>query len=138
MGKAKIKTKKIWTLEKTLPWILIICGAVATAASVLLSVEVFNKLKNPGFVPICNLNPVLSCTSVADSAQSHVFGIPNYFIGIAGYAAVAALGIALATGARFRRRLWLALLVSLVFSMGFVTWLQFQSLYRIGALCIFC
>jgi uncharacterized membrane protein len=130
--------KQAWTLKKTIPWILLIGGAIGTLASVLLTIEVFNRLKNPHFVPICNLSPVLSCTSVADSAQAHVFGFPNYFIGIAGYAVLAAIGGALLAGAQFRRWYWLSIEGGLVFAMLFITWLQFQTLYRIGALCIFC
>jgi uncharacterized membrane protein len=130
--------KQAWTLKKTIPWILLIGGAIGTLASVLLTIEVFNRLKNPHFVPICNLSPVLSCTSVADSAQAHVFGFPNYFIGIAGYAVLAAIGGALLAGAQFRRWYWLSIEGGLVFAMLFITWLQYQTLYRIGALCIFC
>lgn len=108
------------------------------AASLLLSIEVFQRLKNPAYVPVCNLNPILSCTSVADSAQSHAFGFPNYFIGIAGYAAVAAIGAAMLAGARFKRWFWQLTELGLLFAFAFLTWLQFQTLYRIGALCIFC
>ncbi len=107
-------------------------------ASLLLSVEVFNRLKDPNFVPVCNLNPVLSCTSVADSSQAHAFGFPNYFIGIAGYAAVAAVGTALLAGAKFKRWFWQAIEAGLFLSIAFLTWLQFETLYRIGALCLFC
>jgi uncharacterized membrane protein len=130
--------KKQWTLVKILPWLLLIGGLVATFASVMLSIEVFNRLKDPSFVPVCNLNPILSCTSVADSNQAHAFGFPNYFLGIAGYAAVAAIGAALLAGGKFKRWFWQALVAGLGFSIVFLTWLQFQTLYRIGALCIFC
>ncbi|MGH7156800.1 MAG: vitamin K epoxide reductase family protein, partial [Candidatus Saccharimonadales bacterium] len=95
-----------WTLERVLPWLLLIAGIIVTAAAIALSVEVFDRLKNPHYVPVCNLNPILSCTSVADSNQAHAFGIPNYFIGIAGYAALAAVGAALLAGAKFKRWFW--------------------------------
>ena len=125
-------------LSTVLPWMLLIGGLIAMAASIMLSVEVFDRLKNPHFVPICNLNPVLSCTSVADSSQSHLFGFPNYFIGIAGYAAVAAIGAALLAGAKFERWLWRTVEAGLLFAISFLTWLQYETIYRIGALCIFC
>ena len=140
MAKAKLDTTKPagWTLRTALPWLLLICGLVALVASVLLSIEVFDRLKNPAFVPACNLNPVLSCTNVADSAQAHVFGFPNYFIGIAGYAAVAAIGAGLLAGAKFKRWFWQLCEIGLLFAFLFISWLQFQTLYRIGALCLFC
>jgi uncharacterized membrane protein len=127
-----------WTLEKVLPWLLLIGGVVALVASVGLSIEVFNRLKNPHYVPICNLNPILSCTSVADSHQAEAFGFPNYFIGIAGYAAVATIGAVLLAGARLAKWFWRLLGLGIIFAVAFVTWLQFETLYRIGALCIFC
>ncbi len=138
-AKPKTPTKASrWTLEAILTWIMVAGGAVATAASTMLSVEVFDRLKNPAFVPVCNLNPILSCTSVADSNQAHAFGFPNYFIGIGGYAAVMAFGLALLAGGAFTRWLWRLILLGLTFAVAFVTWLQFETLYRIGALCIFC
>jgi uncharacterized membrane protein len=143
MAKSKSPTKKNsvkrpWALESVMPWLLAIGGAIGTLASLLLTIEVFDRLKNPHFVPICNLNPVLSCSSVADSHQAHAFGFPNYFIGIAGFAAVATVGVAMLAGGVFKRWFWRLTEAGLLFAMGFITWLQFQTLYRIGALCIFC
>lgn len=129
---------KGWALKAVLPWLMLVAGAVATAASTLLAIEVFDRLKNPSFVPVCNLNPILSCTNVADSHQAHLFGFPNYFIGIGGYAAIMAFGLAIIAGAVFARWLWRLILLGLTFAVAFVTWLQFETLYRIGALCIFC
>lgn len=139
---ARVQAEKLpatgWTLERVLPWIFLIGGIIALIASVLLSVEVFDRLKNPNYVPVCNLNPILSCTNVADSDQAHAFGFPNYFIGIAGYAVVAAIGVVMLAGAKLKRWFWQLVEVGLLFAFAFITWLQFQTLYRIGALCIFC
>jgi uncharacterized membrane protein len=134
------QTKKVTklSLSQALPWLLLIGGLMVTAASIALSVEVFNRLKNPNFIPVCNLNPVLSCTNVADSAQSHLFGFPNYFLGIAGYAALATIGAAMLAGAKFKRWFWLLVQFGLSFAFIFMCWLQFETLYRIGALCLFC
>ena len=126
------------TLAQSLPWLFLILGIVALLASILLSIEVFDRLKNPAYVPVCDLNPVLSCTSVADSQQSHLFGFPNYFIGIAGFAAVATIGAAMMAGAKFRRHFWQIVEVGMLGAFLFITWLQFETLYRIGALCLYC
>src|SRR5665213_1108061 len=131
-------TDKNWTLERALPWTLLIGGLIALLASLTLTIEVFDRLKNPHYIPACNLNPILSCTSVADSKQSHAFGFPNYFIGIAGFAAVSTVGTALLAGAKFKRWFWRLVEAGLLFAFGFISWLQFETLYRIGALCIFC
>jgi uncharacterized membrane protein len=136
MAKAQVKTKR--TLQDNLPWLLLIGGIIVTIASIALSVEVFDRLKNPNFVPVCNLNPVLSCTSVADSNQAHAFGIPNYFLGIAGYGALAAIGAGMLAGAKFKKWFWQLVETGLLFAFLFMTFLQFQTIYRIGALCLFC
>ncbi|HET7827533.1 MAG TPA: vitamin K epoxide reductase family protein, partial [Candidatus Saccharimonadales bacterium] len=126
------------TLEKNLPWLLLIGGLIVTFAALMLSIETYNRLKNPSYQPVCNLNPILSCTSVADSRQAHIFGFPNYYLGLAGYGAVAAIGLAMLAGARFKRWFWRVVEVGLLFAFLFMSWLQFETLYRIGALCIFC
>lgn len=135
---AKSRPAEPTKLDRYLPWLMFIAGAIATLASVMLAIEVFDRLKDPTFVPVCNLNPILSCTNVADSAQAHAFGFPNYFIGIAGYAAVTAIGVAILAGGRFRRWFWRLIEAGLLLAVAFLTWLQFETLYRIGALCIFC
>ncbi|HET7529174.1 MAG TPA: vitamin K epoxide reductase family protein [Candidatus Saccharimonadales bacterium] len=138
MAKSKPGAQSASSLQAVLPWLLLVAGAIALIASIMLSIEVFDRLKNPAYVPACNLNPILSCTNVADSNQAHLFGFPNYFIGVAGYAAVAAIGAAMLAGAKFARWFWRLTEAGLLFAVAFITWLQFQTLYRIGALCIFC
>jgi uncharacterized membrane protein len=125
-------------LDRYLPWLLLIGGLIVTWAALMLSIEVFDRLKDPHYVPVCNLNPILSCTSVADSHQAEAFGFPNYFLGLAGYGALSAIGAALLAGAKFKRWFWQLVEAGLVFAFLFMTWLQFETLYRIGALCIFC
>jgi uncharacterized membrane protein len=134
----KKEAKKDWTLERAFPWLLLVGGIIVTLAALALSIEVFNRLKNPHFVPICNLNPILSCTSVADSHQAEAFGFPNYFLGIAGYAAIATIGLAMLAGAKFKRWFWKLFEFGVIFAFLFMSWLQFETLYRIGALCLFC
>lgn len=134
MAKEKIQTS--W--QRRLAWLYVIGGGVGLTASLLLSIEVFDRLKNPEFTPVCNLNPVLSCTSVADSAQSHIFGFPNYFMGIAAYGAFTVLGLAILAGGQFHRWFWRLIQIGMTLALAFVSWLQFESLYRIGALCLFC
>jgi uncharacterized membrane protein len=112
----KVESRKSKTLADVLPWLLLVAGAIALLASIMLSIEVFDRLKNPNYVPACNLNPILSCTSVADSSQAHAFGFPNYFIGVAGYAVLTTVGVAMLAGAQFKRWFWLLVEVGLIFA----------------------
>lgn len=126
------------TLKQALPWILLVGGIIATIASIALSVEVYQRLKDPNYIPVCNLSPILSCTSVADSTQSHAFGFPNYYLGIAGYAAIATVGAVMLAGAKLSKRFWQLFMGGLVFATAFLHWLIYETLYDIGSLCIFC
>ncbi len=123
---------------KPLAWLYVLGGSVGLLASLMLSIEVFNRLKDSSYIPVCNLNPILSCTSVADSPQAHLFGFPNYFIGIGAFAALTLLGLGILAGGQFKKWFWLIVQLGVTFAFAFITWLQFESLYRIGALCIFC
>lgn len=138
MGQTNKKTEQGWTLQKALPWLFLVGGIIVTIASIALANEVYQRLKNPSYIPACNLNPILSCTNVADSSQAHALGIPNYFIGIGGYAALAAIGAAMLAGAKFKRWFWQLVEAGLVFAFLFMSWLQYETIYRIGALCLFC
>jgi uncharacterized membrane protein len=123
---------------RLLPWLLLLGGLIGLAASAVLTVEKIAILRDPAYVPSCSINPVLSCGSVMTKPQAEAFGFPNPLLGIAGFAVVATVGATLLAGATFRRWFWLGLQAGVTFGVGFVHWLIFQSLYRIGALCPYC
>ncbi|MCF2533295.1 vitamin K epoxide reductase family protein [Yinghuangia soli] len=125
-------------LRRLSPWVLLAGGLVGLAAAFVLMVEKIRILEDPDYVPSCSINPVLSCGSVMTTGQAEAFGFPNPLIGIAGFAATAAIGALMLTGARLPRRFRLSLLGGTAFGIGFVHWLMFQSLYRIDALCPYC
>ncbi len=118
--------------------ILATCGAIGLAAAFVLAVEKLRIVEDPTYIPTCSINPILSCGSVMTTDQAEAFGFPNPLLGIAGFAAVAALGVALVGRAQLPRWLWLAVHLGLTFAVVFVHWLFFQSLYRIEALCPYC
>jgi uncharacterized membrane protein len=129
--------KKI-TLARALPWLLIIGGAIGLICAFIISYEKIELLQDPHFQPDCNLNPIISCGSVMKSAQSHIFGFPNPFIGLMAFPVVIATGAAMLAGAKLKRWWWIGLQLGTVFGLGFVHWLFFQSTYRINALCPYC
>lgn len=122
-----------------LPGLLLVAGLVGTMAAFALTVEKVALLTDSSYVPSCSLNPVLNCGSVMRTPQAEVFGFPNALLGLIGFPVVAATGAAmLVGGARLGRGYWLGLQTGATFGVGFVGWLVFQSLYRIGALCPYC
>lgn len=134
----KIRGKNI-TLERALPWILVVCGAIALACALIIMYDKVELLKDPSFRPSCDLNPVVSCGSVMQSQQANVFGFPNPFVGIVGFSIVITTGIAILAGAaKLKRWYWLGLQAGTIFGVGFVHWLFYQSVYNINALCPYC
>lgn len=118
-------------------WVLI-AGVLGLAASLTLTVEKIEILIDPDYVPSCSINPVLSCGSVMVTPQASAFGFPNPLIGIVAFSVVVVTGVLAVSGVRLPRWYWAGLAIGSVLGAGFVHWLIFQSLYRIGALCPYC
>ncbi|WP_031076343.1 vitamin K epoxide reductase family protein [Streptomyces sp. NRRL WC-3742] len=119
-------------------WLLLVGGALGLFASAVLTLDKLRLLKDPSYVPSCNINPIISCGSIMRSDQAEAFGFPNSLLGLAGFAVVIAIGAGLLAGASYRRWFWLGLQAGTVFGIGFVSWLMYQALYRINALCPYC
>lgn len=126
------------TLERILPYILVIGGAIGFLAAFIIMYEKLHLLVNPAYRPSCSINPIISCGSVMSSWQGSVFGFPNPIIGLAGFSVVVSVGMALLAGAKFKRWFWLGLEAGTIFGVGFITWLFSQSVYVIQALCPYC
>ncbi len=129
---------KVLKLPQVLPYLLLIGGIIGVFCAGMLTVEKFHLLQHPGATLGCDINPVVACGSVINTPQASAFGFPNPLIGLVGFAVVATVGAGLLAGAAFKRWFWLGLQVGVVFGVCFVTWLQFQSIFRIGALCPYC
>jgi uncharacterized membrane protein len=119
-------------------WLVVLSGAASLLASWVITLDEFELLRNPNFVPGCSLNPVISCGSIMKSAQASVFGFPNPMLGLVAYGIVVCVGMSLLGGGRFGRWYWLTLNTGALAGVVFVSWLQFESLYRIDALCLWC
>ncbi|WP_036528385.1 vitamin K epoxide reductase family protein [Nocardia sp. CNY236] len=119
-------------------WSLLIGGVIGWVASLALTIEKFNLLTEPGYIPSCSLNPIVSCGSVIASSQAAVFGFPNPIIGVVGFSVVVTVGVQAVAGAVVPRWIWSGLWLGVACGVGFVCWLIFQALYRINALCPYC
>lgn len=133
--------KKELTLDRTWPYILTIGGVIGFVAAFELTLDKIALLNNPNFVPNCNLSPLISCGSVIKTHQAAVAGFPNSLMGIAGFAVVISIGMALLAGLRIenlKRWFWLGLQAGTILAIGLLTWLQYQSIFTIRALCPWC
>ncbi|WP_235451403.1 vitamin K epoxide reductase family protein [Yonghaparkia sp. Root332] len=124
------------------PWLmgafLLLTGAVGWWGAMALITERVAKLIDPQHVLNCDINPLVSCGSVMESWQASLLGFPNPLLGVAGFVAPMAVGVALLAGARFARWFWALFLAGVAGAWVFVTWLFTQSVYEIGALCPWC
>lgn len=126
-------------LERALPYVLIVLGIIGFLCAFIIMFEKLKLLQDPDYKPSCSLNPVISCGNVMSSPQSHAFGFPNPFIGLAAYPMLIAFGAFLLGGAtKLKRWVWLSLQAGTIFGLAFVHWLFFESVYRIQALCPYC
>ncbi|MBD0739727.1 vitamin K epoxide reductase family protein [Streptomyces sp. CBMA29] len=119
-------------------WLLLICGILGTVASFVITDDKFKLLEDPNYTPACSLNPIISCGNIMKSDQAHAFGFPNPMIGMIAYPVMICVAMGILAGARYRPWFWLGLQAGTLFGVGFVTWLQYQSLYSIGSLCLWC
>lgn len=117
---------------------LAVAGLLGAAAAFALTVDKLRLAQDPSFVPSCNLNPIINCGNVMSTGQASAFGFPNSLLGVGAFAVVAAIGFGLLAGARFRSWFWAGLWVGSLFGVGFVHWLAYQSMFRIGSLCPWC
>jgi uncharacterized membrane protein len=111
---------------------------IAFIASFTLSVEKLEILKNPDAKLSCSINSALNCASVMKTPQASVFGFPNSYLGIMGFAIVTAVAVGGLLGVKYTRAY--LVLAQICFGLGliFAYWLFFQSVYVIQILCPWC
>lgn len=119
-------------------WVMLVAGAAAFWAAFVLSVEKLEILKNADAVLSCSLNAVLNCASVMKTWQAEVFGFPNSFIGIMGFAIVIAVAMGGLMRVKYSRVYLVTAQVFYALGLLFAYWLFFQSVYNIQVLCPWC
>lgn len=126
--------------EPTRPprWVLLIGGAIGLVASIVLTIDKARLSDDPTRTFNCDINAFVSCAGVMASEQASAFGFPNSYLGIAGFAGVVLIGLALILGATLPSFVKVGLWAGTAFGIGMVSWLQFQSIYEIGKLCPYC
>ncbi|MBK3623956.1 MULTISPECIES: vitamin K epoxide reductase family protein [Streptomyces] len=122
--------------------LLLITGAAGLLAAWVITLDKFKileaKVAGTTFTPSCSISPIISCGSVMESKQAAVFGFPNPMLGLVAYGIVICVGATLLTRVSFPRWYWLTFNAGTLFGVAFCTWLQYQSLYKINALCLWC
>ena len=120
------------------PFALIIFGITGWIASFGLTLERIAVASDPNYATACDISPFISCKSVMLSEQAALLGFPNPIIGIAAFFAPVVVGFGILAGAKFAGWFWNLFLAAHVLAFAFVIWLFSQSVFEIGALCLYC
>jgi len=122
--------------------LLTIGGAIGLFSAAILIIEKINFLQDkvdgkPTSLS-CDINPIVGCGNVINTDQASAFGFPNPLMGVAGFAIVLTIGVLVLARVALPKLVWLGLQLGVIFGISFVTWLQYQSIYEIHALCPYC
>lgn len=117
---------------------VVAAGLVGLWASFELVLAKFVSLDDPEAALGCDFSIVVQCGANLTSDQGEVFGFPNPLLGLAGFVAPVAVGVALLAGATFARWFWLLFQAGITAGLAFVLWLIHQSIYVLGTLCPWC
>jgi uncharacterized membrane protein len=130
------------TTPRPLAALLTIGGSLGLVAAFQLTVDKFvlqqNTIEGKQTSLGCDFSAFISCGDVMQSDQGEAFGVPNSIIGLMAFSVVVTLGVLL--WSRIELPTWVrsGLQLGVLFGIGFVTWLQFQSIYRLDRLCPWC
>jgi uncharacterized membrane protein len=113
-------------------------GALGMVTAAWQTVERIALASDPGAPSVCEINAVISCSSVYSHWQSSALGIPNSLIALPVFAIIAATGLAGVLGSSLSSRFVAGVFGLTVFMTAFVTWYLEQSALSIGVLCLFC
>jgi len=125
-------------LNWVFPVVLIVTGAIGWHAAFRLTVDKLQLLVHPDSRLDCNFSVLVQCERNLESWQGSVFGFPNPLLGLGGFAAPIAVGVAMLAGAQFARWFWIAFNVGVAGAMTLVIWLATQSIFVLGTLCPYC
>ena len=118
--------------------LLVLAGALGLLAAMVLTIDRFTLLVDPSAHLACNVSPFIACGPVMESRAGALLGFPNPLLGIIGFTLLTTTGVVGLAGARLPRWYHQGLQVGVLAAAAFLTWLQTQSLYVIGALCLWC
>jgi uncharacterized membrane protein len=123
-------------------WLLIAAavGLYAAASLVLDKLSYFEQVaagKPPNLG--CNINPIVGCGQVINKPQASIFwNLPNPVIGVVAWSALGALAVLLLTWRRLPGWFWVGLEVGVLGGIVMVSWLQYQTIFHLNALCPWC
>lgn len=118
--------------------LMLVGGALGVVTAAWQTVERIVWEGDPNAGSICEINAVLSCSSVFSHWQSSALGIPNSLIALPLFGMFAAAGLAGVLGSRLSKSFLATMAGFAAFFAVFIFWYLEQSAFSIGILCLFC
>ncbi len=118
--------------------LMVVGGGLGMVSAGWQTVERIRWAAKPSASSLCEINSVLSCSSVYSHWQSSALGIPNSIIALAVFAFAASAGLAGLLGSALSPGYLASVFGVTVFMAAFVTWYLEQSALSIRVLCLFC
>ncbi len=118
--------------------VLLAGGTLGIVTAAWQTVDRIAWAANPHAGSVCEINKVLSCSSVFSHWQSSALGIPNSLVALPVFGVLAATGLAGLLGSVLARGYLATILAVNVGFALFITWYLEQSAFALGILCLFC
>src|SRR5689334_17409596 len=104
---APVEAPKPDRIPLPVPLLFILTGAIGWWSAFNLLIDKIKLLEDPSADLDCNFSLLVQCGENLQSWQGEVFGFPNPLIGLGGFVAPIAVGVAILAGARFARWFWI-------------------------------
>ena len=118
--------------------VLVVTGVIGWYAAFSLTLDKIAVLMDPQADLDCNFSVLVQCGKNLGSWQGAILGFPNPLLGLGGFVAPIAVGVALLAGASFARWFWITFNVGVLGAFAFCLWLAYQSIFNLGTLCPWC
>ena len=133
--------KKLATILKSLNKahiLLLVCGLIGFTASMTLTYDKIQVLKDPTHIPPCSINPIISCTSAMSSTQSEFMGMPLSVLGVAAYTALITVSLLLVFGVKIPKQIWAIIVAVALVGVLAIHYLILESIFVLHIICPWC
>lgn len=133
-----IKLSNIFKSAKPIYILLLVCGLIGLTASMALTYEKLEVLKDPSYIPACSINPIVSCNSAMSSPQSEFMGIPVSIIGLIAFTALITVSVLLISGAKLSKEIWAMIVGTALAGLAIILYLIAESIFSLRSICPWC
>ncbi len=128
---------------KAFGWILLALSTVAWLASWTLVLERLELYKDPTHIPSCDFGLFLSCSTIMKTPEAALFGFPNPFLGIVGFAITGTIGLLFILLSKqvtniIPRWFFVALQVGFTAVIALIGFFWYTSVIKVMFLCPWC